>query len=150
MNATKPEPGAIRRILAFYLNGSFARFLLAGGVAAGVNFASRIALESKLGFVTAVLTAYAIGFVVAFFLNRYFVFPATGKPIRQEMAWFLVFNLIALPIVLVASVLLRDHVFRKLLPPGAAETVAHGCAILIPILFNFAAHQLVTFRPART
>ena len=135
----------MQRLLAFYWNGVFAKFLLAGGLAALANFASRIALQPFVGFNPAVALAYLVGFSVAFALNRVFVFPASGKPIRQEMTWFFVFNLIAFPVVLGASVVLRDYVFAPFLPPALAETAAHGCAILVPVVFNFAAHRLVTF-----
>lgn len=135
----------LQKLVAFYWNGVFAKFLLAGGLAALANFASRLALQPLVGFNPAVALAYLIGFGVAFALNRAFVFPASGKPVRQEMTWFLIFNLIAFPIVLAASVALRDYVFGRFLPAALAETAAHGCAILVPVVFNFAAHRLVTF-----
>jgi putative flippase GtrA len=135
----------MQKLFAFYWNGVFAKFLLAGGLAALANFASRIALQPFVGFNPAVALAYLVGFSVAFVLNRAFVFPASGKPIRQEMTWFFVFNLIAFPVVLGASVVLRDYVFAPFLPAALAETAAHGCAILVPVVFNFAAHRLVTF-----
>ena len=138
----------LRKLIAFYWNGVFAKFLLAGGLAALANFASRIALQPFVGFNPAVALAYLVGFSVAFVLNRAFVFPASGKPVRQEMTWFFVFNLIAFPIVLGASVVLRDDVFAPFLAPAVAETAAHGCAILVPVVFNFAAHRLVTFAQA--
>ncbi len=138
----------MRKLLAFYWNGVFAKFLLAGGLAALANFASRLALQPFVGFNPAVALAYLVGFSVAFVLNRAFVFPASGKPIRQEMTWFFVFNLIAFPVVLGASVVLRDYVFAPVLPATLAETAAHGCAILVPVVFNFAAHRLVTFASA--
>jgi putative flippase GtrA len=142
----------LRRLAAFYWNGVFAKFLLAGGLAALANFASRLALQPLVGFDPAVALAYLVGFAVAFALNRAFVFPASGKSLRQEMSWFFVFNLIAFPVVLVSAILLRDAVFSRILPAHLAETAAHGCAILVPVVFNFAAHRLVTFgraRPAR-
>lgn len=137
--------GRARKLVAFYWNGAFARFLLAGGLAAAANFASRLALQPLVGFDPAVALAYLVGFSVAFALNRTFVFPASGKPIRVEMTWFLVFNLVAFPVVLAASIVLRDHLFNRFLPAGRAETAAHGCAILVPAAFNFAAHRLITF-----
>lgn len=136
---------SLRRLAGFYLNGVFAKFLLAGGLAAAANFASRIALQPLVGFDAAVVLAYLVGFVTAFVLNRAFVFPKSGKSLRHEMGWFFVFNLIAFPVVVVAAILLRDYVFSRFLPHALAETVAHGCAILVPVVFNFAAHRLVTF-----
>jgi putative flippase GtrA len=137
--------GRLRQLIAFYWNGVFLKFLLAGGLAAFANFASRIAVQPLVGFKVALVIAFFVGLTVAFVLNRAFVFPASGKPLRQEMSWFLLFNLIAFPIIIGGSVLLRDYVFGHVLPPALAEAAAHGVAIMIPVVFNFAAHQLVTF-----
>lgn len=136
----------MRSLAAFYWNGVFAKFLVAGGLAALANFASRPVLERLMGFGPAVALAYGVGVVVAFTLNRIFVFPASGKPMRYEIAWFCVFNALAFPVVLGASVALKAFVFGPWLKPGPAEAAAHGVAILIPVVFNFAAHRLVTFR----
>lgn len=144
-----PAGGRIRRLTAFYVNGVFAKFLLAGGLAAGANFLSRLALQPLTGFNLAVVLAYLVGFGTAFTLNRIFVFPSSGKPMRVEIGWFFLFNLIAFPVVVVSAVLLRDYVFVRFLPRALAETVAHGVSILIPVVFNFAAHRLVTFGNSR-
>jgi putative flippase GtrA len=136
---------SFRRLAGFYLNGVFAKFLLAGGLAAAANFGSRLALQPVVGFNAAVVLAYLVGFLTAFVLNRAFVFPKSGKSLRREIGWFFLFNLIAFPVVVAAAILLRDYVFSRFLTRGLAETVAHGCAILVPVVFNFAAHRLVTF-----
>jgi len=146
---TTPAPGRLKRLAAFYVNGVFAKFLLAGGLAAAANFVSRLLLQPLTGFRTAVVLAYLVGFLTAFALNRILVFPKSGKPMRVEMGWFFVFNLIAFPVVVVSALLLRDFVFIHFLPRPLAETVAHGCAILVPVVFNFAAHRLITFGPGR-
>jgi putative flippase GtrA len=141
--------GRLQRLVGFYVNAVFAKFLLAGGLAALANFVSRILLQPLTGFDAAVVLAYLVGFSTAFLLNRAYVFPKSGKPMRVEMAWFFLFNAIAFPVVVVSAVLLRDHLFIRFLPPALAETVAHGVAILIPVVFNFAAHRLITFGPRK-
>lgn len=138
----------LQRLAAFYWNGAFARFLVAGGLAALANFGARLAFQPFTGFGVAVAAAYLVGFTVAFVLNRAFVFPASGKPLRQEIGWFLIFNLAAFPVVLAASVVLRDYLFIRFLAPSLAGALAHAIAILIPVVFNFAAHRLVTFARA--
>jgi len=140
---------ALQRLIALYANGVFARFLLAGGLAAVVNFASRMLLQPLAGFGGAVVVAYLAGFLTAFFLNRAFVFPRSGKPMRVEVAWFFLFNLIAFPVVVGSAIVLRDRVFSRFLARDPAEDIAHGCAILVPIAFNFAAHRFVTFARPR-
>ena len=108
--ARRPDESCrVRRLIGFYLTGEFGRFLLAGGTAAAANFASRFAFQTVLGFHASVVAAYGVGFMTAFFLNRRFVFPASGKPMRQEMAWFFLFNALAFPTSLSSS-------FQKSLP----------------------------------
>jgi putative flippase GtrA len=143
------SPGRLGRLVRFYASGVFLKFLLAGGLAALVNFLSRFALQPAVGFDAAVALAYLAGFLTAFFLNRAFVFPRSGKPMRVEMGWFLLFNLIAFPVVVGLSIVLRDDVFGHMLPRPAAEALAHACAIMTPVVFNFAAHRLVTFGAGR-
>jgi putative flippase GtrA len=135
----------MRRLIGFFWNGVFLKFLLAGGLAALANFASRLAVQPFVGFKGAVVAAFFVGLTVAYVLNRAFVFPASGKSVRREVTWFFIFNLIAFPVILGGSVALRDHLFGRFLPESLAEAAAHGCAILIPVVFNFAAHRLVTF-----
>jgi putative flippase GtrA len=143
-------PGRLGRLIRFYFSGVFLKFLLAGGLAALVNFLSRFALQPAVGFDAAVALAYLAGFLTAFFLNRAFVFPRSGKPVRVEMAWFFLFNLIAFPVVVALSIVLRDDVFGHIMPRAVAEALAHACAIMTPVVFNFAAHRLVTFGVRRS
>jgi putative flippase GtrA len=142
---TAPVP-ALKRIAEIYLTGQFARFLLAGGLAAAANFASRFAFEPAFGFWGAVTMAYGVGFLTAFALNKRYVFPASGRSLHNEIAWFFLFNLLALPIVLFASVTLNNYVFGKLMPEGLSRAASHGIAIMLPVVVNYVAHKFVTFR----
>jgi putative flippase GtrA len=135
----------LARVRALFFTGEFGRFLMAGGVAASVNFFSRFAWQSALGFEAAVLAAYLTGFVVAFVLNRWFVFPASGKPIREEMAWFFGFNAAAFLIVWAVSGWLLANAFGHWLPTAPAQALSHGFGIAVPVCINFVAHKFVTF-----
>jgi putative flippase GtrA len=135
----------MRRVVSLYLTGEFGKFLLAGGTAAAVNFASRFAFDPFMPYAAAVAAAYGVGVVTAFTLNRIFVFPASGKPLHHEISWFFLFNLIAFPVVIAASAglaVLFGHVVSKPL----AQAAAHAISIMLPALVNFAAHKFVTFR----
>lgn len=141
----KNSRAKMQRLTSIYFTGQFGRFLVAGGIAATANFASRFAFEATLGFTRAVLAAYGVGFVVAFLLNKRYVFPASGKPISQEIAWFFLFNILALPVTLGASFGLHRYVFSQFLAEGTSKAVSHGVAIILPTFVNFVAHKLVTF-----
>jgi putative flippase GtrA len=136
----------LQRLISLYLTGQFGKFLIAGGFAALANFVSRFAFEPWLGFWGGVVAAYGVGFFTAFILNKVFVFPASGKPLREEMGWFFLFNALAFPIVLGASVVLNAYVLGRWLPEKLSEAGAHGIAIILPVFVNFAAHKFITFR----
>ena len=57
------------------LSRQFAAFLLVGGTAAAAQWLSRFAFSHALPYAAAVVCAYAVGVLVAFELNRRFVFP---------------------------------------------------------------------------
>ena len=152
MISQSPAPTAkfrgpiLQRLLSMYLTGQFGKFLIAGGLAAMANFGSRFAFEPWLGFRGGVVAAYGVGFLTAFILNKLFVFPASGKRLREEMGWFFLFNALAFPVVLGAAIVLNAYVFGRWLPAKLAESGAHGVAIMLPVFVNFAAHKFVTFR----
>ncbi|MBN8999204.1 MAG: GtrA family protein [Rhizobiales bacterium] len=146
MNRAAGADPLVRRLAGLYLSGQFGRFLVAGGFAAIANFARRFVFEPVTGFWAAVALAYLVGFLTAFYLNRRFVFPASGKPLHREMAWFFLFNALAFPVVVLAAIGFERYVFSPILPVGIARAAAHGCAILLPVFANFLAHRSITFR----
>jgi putative flippase GtrA len=142
----KDKEAKLQRFVSMYLTGQFGKFLIAGGLAALANFASRFAFEPLLGFWGSVVAAFGVGFMSGFILNKLMVFPASGKRLREEMGWFLLFNALSFPVVLGASVILNAYVLGRWLPPNLSEAGAHGIAIILPVFVNFAAHKFVTFR----
>lgn len=135
----------MQRVISLYLSGEFGKFLLAGGTAAAVNFASRFAFEPYLPYAGAVAAAYCVGVITAFTLNRIFVFPASGKKLRHEISWFFLFNLLAFPVVIAAAAGL-SWVFGHVVTKPLAQTAAHAISIVLPAVVNFAAHKFITFR----
>lgn len=122
------------------------RFVLAGGVAAAVNFASRIVLSLVLPYPAAVVLAYFFGMATAFVLNRRFVFTGSTNPLHQQALWFVTVNLVALLQTLGASVLLADFIFPRAGLAWHAEELAHAVGIVTPILTSYLGHRHYTFR----
>ena len=146
------EPGAMsswRRILALYFSGQFARFLLAGGISAVLNWVSRVAFNSFMGFTAAVFCAYAIGMAVAYTLNRRFVFPNSERSMDVEIRYFVLFNIVSLPIVWAVASLLGEHVLTRWFAPSMARGVGHAVALCVPVLTNFVLHKFITFKGAK-
>jgi putative flippase GtrA len=122
------------------------RFLLAGGVAAAVNFGSRILLSVVLPYAIAVVVAYLFGMATAFVLNRRFVFTGSTNPLHQQALWFVTVNLVALLQTLAVSVLLADFLLPRAGLTWHADEIAHAVGIVTPILTSYLGHRRFTFR----
>jgi putative flippase GtrA len=122
------------------------RFLLAGGVAATLNFGSRIVLSLLLPYPVAVTLAYFFGMATAFVLNRRFVFTGSTNPLHHQALWFVTVNLVALVQTVVVSVLLADFILPRAGLTWHADEIAHAVGIVTPILTSYLGHRRFTFR----
>lgn len=124
-----------------------ARFLLAGGTAAAVNWLVRFPLSTVMPFVPAVLLAAAIGMLVGFVLYRHVVFTGSTRPLMHQLRDFLVVNLATMVVVALLSAGLLSLALRLDIALGAAEAGAHALAIGFGAVLNYAGHSLATFAP---
>ena len=123
----------------------FAGFVVAGGIAAGANFLSRIALNQFLGYTASIVLAYVVGMVTAFLLNRHAVFAASGKSMRAEALWFTVVNVLAVAQTLVISLLLADFFLPQLGVAAFRKEIAHAIGIIVPVVTSYFGHRHLTF-----
>src|ERR1700757_277224 len=91
------------------LTGRFARFMLVGGLAAIVNFLSRILFSHGLSYPAAITLAFLMGITTAFIMNRRYVFRDATNPLHHQILWFTTINLAALLQTLAVSLLLADY-----------------------------------------
>lgn len=130
----------------------FLRFLLTGGIAAGVNLASRYLLMAWLDFRWAVLVAYLFGMVTAWLLARRFVFAASGRSRGDELLRFGLVNVVAAAQVWLISVGLAEYLFPAIGFGFHPEEVAHGIGVVIPVFTSYLGHRHFSFagreRPA--
>ena len=138
----------LRRVISLYVSRQFGWFLLAGGIAALANWLSRFIFNLFMTYGEAIVAAYAIGMVVAFALNKRYVFPYSQRPLAAEMSFFMLFNLAAFPIVWATAYLLGERLLPGVLPRQFALALGHGCAVVVPALVNFVLHKSITFRGA--
>lgn len=134
-------------MIRHYFTKQFLGFLAVGVLAAFLHWLSRIILSNWVSFSTAVILAYAIGMVVAFSLNSFFVFPKSKKPKRRQAIDFLIVNLAFLPVVWSASMAL-EQAFRSIGMTAYTQAVAHGMAVAIPTLATFLIYKFFAFRDA--
>ncbi|ARP84096.1 hypothetical protein CAL12_26955 [Bordetella genomosp. 8] len=127
------------------LGSPFGRFLIAGGIAAVANYASRFAFSVWLPYAWAIVCAYIVGMIVAFVLMRTLVFHAHGGRLLPQVVKFTIVNLVAVLQTLVISIALVRWVLGPLGVPHA-QAVAHLVGVLFPIGTSYIGHKLVTFR----
>lgn len=126
--------------------GRFLRFLAAGGLAAGVNFGSRIALDMAFPYVASIVLAYLLGMTTAFLLNRAFVFQDTSGTVGRQASWFVVVNAAAVLQTIAISLLLARIVFPAVGMTYAPETIAHAVGIIVPVFTSYLGHKHFSFR----
>ena len=124
----------------------FGRFLVAGGVAAGANFFSRIGFSHVMPLAAAVVCAYLVGMAVAFVLMRAHVFrPGQGSFARQ-LGGFVAVNLLAVLQTLVVTLLLARWALPALGVERYVEEIAHAVGVAMPIVTSFFGHKYLSFR----
>ena len=128
--------------------GRFGKFLLAGGVAAAVNYGSRFLFSVWLPFAAAVTLAFFVGLVTGFVLMRHFVFDAAGASAGGQAVRYVAINLIALLLTVGISVLGAD-LLAAYMTRSVAQAIAHGVGVAFPVITSYAGHRLVTFANAR-
>lgn len=121
------------------------RFLLAGGVAAGINWLARFPLAPIMPFWCAVLIATAIGMAVGFVAYRRYVFPGSSRPTLVLARDFLAVNALSAGVVVAAAALAREALL-PVLSVAPAEAIAHAAGIATGAVANYIGHGRVTFR----
>lgn len=124
----------------------FFRFLIAGGTAAVANFFSRMLFSLWLPYTAAIVAAYIIGMITAFFLNRLFVFRHATNSIRHQTVWFAAVNLAAVTQTVVISLLLARYALPALGLHQHVETIAHAFGVAVPVITSYVGHSRLSFR----
>jgi putative flippase GtrA len=128
------------------LTPQFVRFLIAGGIAAAVNFGSRFLYSYVLAYEYAVSVAYITGMVVAFVLMRGHVFNVVQGNTGKQLFRFVSVNLLALAQTLLISLVLARWLLPMIGIERYAETIAHLCGVLVPVVTSYYGHKWFTFR----
>jgi len=124
----------------------FALFLLTGGIAAGVNFFSRMLYQRVVNFSVAVVLAYVTGMVTAFVLARMFVFARGASSTKKSFAWFTLVNVLAVVQTWGISIWLAYHVLPFFGIDALRYEVAHAVGLVIPVFTSFIGHKYLSFR----
>jgi putative flippase GtrA len=124
----------------------FLVFLLTGGTAAMVNFASRFLYSPWLDFPVAVVAAYCTGMVVAFLLARIFVFKNSQQPLHLSMMYFVLVNLAGIAQTWVVSMALAYYALPALGIEKHVQAIAHAFGIMVPAFTSYLGHKHFSFK----
>ena len=122
----------------------FIRFLGIGGIAAMANLVSRYFLDFIMPFEVAVVLAYMVGMVLAFFLFQRMLFGG-GKADMRRVMRFIWVNIFGATLAWAVS-----SVMARQLLPAIGWTfhpfeVAHLCGVAAPAITSYFLHKHYTF-----
>ncbi len=126
----------------------FARFLVAGGLAALVNIGSRIWFSTMMSYGWAVLAAYLCGMTTAWVLARLLVFERSGAHWTREYGRFALVNVVAAAQVWLISVGLAERLFPAVGFTFHPQDVAHVIGVIVPVFTSYLGHKHFSFAAA--
>jgi len=129
-----------------FLSRQFVIFLVTGGLAAAVNFGSRLIYNQWFDYSTSVILAYLNGMVTAFVLARLFVFTTSEQSMRRSVFFFVVVNLVAVLQTWGISMLLAYWVLPGLGVRQWSHEMAHAAGIVVPVFTSYIGHKRWSFR----
>jgi energy-coupling factor transport system substrate-specific component len=121
------------------------RFLVAGAIAALVNWLVRFPIELVLPFFAALAVATCVGMTCGFLLYRAWVFPGSSRPIVGQVRDFILVNLTGQATMLGVAVLARQLLIEIQIDPVVAGASAHALGIAGGAVVNYLGHERVTF-----
>lgn len=129
-----------------FASRQFLFFLLTGGLAAVVNFGSRIAYDVWVDFSTAIILAYLTGMVTAFILVRTFVFTESRTTLRRSVLLFSLVNLAAVAQTWLISMGLAIFALPALGVTRFVPEIAHAVGVMVPAFTSYLGHKYWSFR----
>jgi len=127
------------------MNQEFFRFAFVGGIAAGINWLSRIGISLYLSLEIAVVISYLIGMATAYVLNKHFVFDDSGRKVSDEVLRFTLVNIVAMAQVWLVTVGLVRFIFPALDWSWHPAEIAHAIGVASPIITSYFGHRYFTF-----
>jgi putative flippase GtrA len=124
----------------------FLAFLITGGLAASVNFFSRMLYSLRLDYPVAIVLAYLTGMVTAFVLARLFVFKESQQPLHHSAMFFVLVNLVAVAQTWVISMLLAYHVLPAMGIRRFVPEIAHAVGVIVPVFTSYLGHKRWSFQ----
>jgi putative flippase GtrA len=133
-------------MLKVFSSRQFIYFLIVGVFAAGANFGSRIVYNQWIEFSWAVVFAYITGMIVAFTLDKLFVFEKSQQGILRSILFFCVVNVVGLIQTWLVTMWLAFYALPLIGVLHYKSELAHAFGICAPVITSFLGHKYFTFR----
>jgi hypothetical protein len=124
----------------------FIRFIAMGGLAALVNFSSRVFYSNWMTFSSSVIAAYVTGMLVAFVLNSFFVFNLCNVPLYRSLLMFTLVNTAGVIQVWLVSIIFADYLLPFMGLENGTQELAHAIGIILPVFSSFFGHKYLSFK----
>lgn len=125
---------------------TFFSFLIAGGIAAVVNFLSRFLYNVYFSYTVSILFAYITGMITAFLLTKFFVFEQSKNSTSKEFFYFTVINVLAVAQTILISLAFYNYIFPWLNFNFQTKAIAHAIGVVFPVFTSFLGHKHLSFR----
>ena len=133
-------------MIGAFRSRQFLVFLLTGGIAAAVNFGSRILYNQWMGVSAAIVLAYITGMVTAFVLARLFVFRNSQRALHHSALYFVLVNGVAVLQTWAISLLLADWLLPALGVRQYMHELAHAAGVVVPVFTSYLGHKHLSFK----
>ena len=124
----------------------FIAYLLAGGVAALLNWSSRFLFSRWFNYPVSIVLAFIVGLISGFVLMRWLVFDGARKSAATQVPFYLLVNLLALVQTLCVSLILAKWVIPGVGLSIRPEGPAHLIGVLVPVVTSYFGHKYFTFK----
>jgi putative flippase GtrA len=132
-------------VTAPHISKKLLSFLLTGGIAALINFLSRILYNHWLNFSISIVLAYITGMLAAFILMKSFVFTSSRKSLKHSALLFTLVNILAIFQTWLVSVALAYYLLPFLGVEKFNREIAHAAGIAVPVFTSYICHKRWTF-----
>lgn len=129
-----------------FVSRDFLMFLLTGGIAAAVNWCSRIVYNVWIPYSAAIVVAYITGMITAFVLARLFVFTKSTQSTARSVFFFTLVNLVAVLQTWGVSVGLAYYLFPRMGINWHTRDIAHLIGVAVPVFTSYLGHKKWSFK----
>jgi putative flippase GtrA len=133
-------------VIQSFLSKEFLGFLITGGIAATVNFLSRIYFNQFYSFSASVVFAYLLGMLTAFILARVFIFKKSSQSIGRSVVIFSLVNVLALTQTWLISMGLNYYALPSLGVERFVPEISSAIGIIFPVFTSYLGHKYWSFK----